>query len=154
MLKLDVNFPKDLESFDIVGELQSLLQEFSNKIDTKLLAKFQSEYGLKRKYYRKIRTIEKQPNELTFLATDGHVGLWRLIEEPGKRTSQREVKRSERKRVRIIRGKNKRTLSKSHFYVKKGVHNAKKDKWHMKKPESLEEFFSGKVDAITDRLLK
>ena len=152
MLKLDAKFPKDLESFDIVGELQNNLQSFSGSIDAKLLTDFQKEYELKRKYYRKIRNIKKLPNEHTFLVSDGNVGLWRLMEEPEKRTSQRDVKVRERKRVRIIRGKKKGTLSKSYFYVKRGVHN-KKDKWYVKKPESLEEFFSERVDKITERTL-
>ena len=152
MLKLDAKFPKDLESFNIVGELNGLLQSFSNEIDKKLLASFQAEYGLKKRYYNKIRKMEKKANEHTFLSSEGHVGLWRLIESPLEATSQKGVKRRDRKPVRIIRGRHQGTLSRCHFKAKKGAH-ARKDKWFLKIPESLHDFFSEQADVITERTL-
>ena len=151
MLKLEVKCKRDLDVFNIAGDMQEELNEFTKKIDNKLYLFFKKEYGQKKSYYQKIRDLVKKSNELKFLSNTGHIALSRLVEDPNEATSQIGIKRSHRKRVRIVRGKGKGLLPKRYFKGKTGVHE-REDKWFMKRPESIYDFLYEKADKITEKL--
>ena len=151
MLKLTVDCPKDLDVFDIAGDLHAELKDFSNKIDHKLWLFFKKEYGQKEGYYKKIREVQNKPNECTYLANTGHISFSRLVENPKEATSQKGVRRKDRKQVRIVRGRGKKLLPKRYFKGKFGVH-IRGSKWYVKNEQTIYDFLYEKADEVTERL--
>jgi len=152
MINFEVKYSKDLDLWDVEDELYYVKKEFIKHIDKELFARFRKEYGQKKSYYNAIRRIRERPKEHRFLANTGHIGLWRMVEDPEIATSQKGIKRSERKQVRLIRGYTRGNLPKRFFKSIHGVH-ARKDKWFLKKELNFYDYFADEADKLYERCL-
>ena len=152
MLKIKLEMPKDLETFDIDKDLEKHLKFQIRKMDKHLWQAFKEEFGLTLRAFKRVTRKKKTKNDHIFWADHQGVNLAKMTANPFEKSSLEGVKKRRRKQVKITKGIMKgKMLEKRFFKGNFSVNSEREDR--VLTPEKIDEVLKKSLDKNLDRIM-